>query len=153
MFMMRQVLTAIVLVGNGIAAGVLFAHAVSVWPALQAMTPNRYVEAHKLIGRASDPMMPIIVSTSMVLDIVLTVLQNGPPKFIFMMSAVSLFGVVIVSQICNVPLNRQTKALDPEAIPPDWKDPRGEWAKWNRVRTALSILALIGNAVGAVIVF
>ncbi|GAA4982420.1 putative membrane protein [Nonomuraea thailandensis] len=151
---MVQILTAAVLVTSGIAAGVLFTHAVGVWPAMQAMTPERYVAAHKLLGRAYDPMMPIIVGSSAVLDVILAILSEpGQARTLFIVSAVCLVGVGAVSQTRNVPINRRVKSLDPQAIPPDWEDPRGLWGKWNLVRTSFAVLALVGNAAAAVSAF
>ncbi|MFI7441611.1 DUF1772 domain-containing protein [Nonomuraea indica] len=149
--MIAHILTAVVLVSSGIAAGVLFTHAVGVWPALQAMTPDRYVAAHKLLGRAYDPMMPIIVSTSLVLDVILFALsENATARFLHATSAIFLAGVGVVSQTRNVPINRRVKSLDPDAIPADWEDPRGIWGKWNLLRTTFAVLALVGNAAAAV---
>ncbi|MFG3439637.1 anthrone oxygenase family protein [Nonomuraea sp. NPDC047897] len=149
--MIAHILTAVVLVSSGIAAGVLFTHAVGVWPAMQAMTPDRYVAAHKLLGRAYDPMMPIIVSTSLVLDVILFALsENATSRFLYATSAIFLAGVGVVSQTRNVPINRRVKALDPDAIPADWDDPRGIWGKWNLLRTTFAVLALVGNAAAAV---
>jgi uncharacterized membrane protein len=145
-----QILTGMVLISSGIAAGVLFTHAVGVWPAMQAMSPDRYVAAHKLLGRAYDPMMPIIVGTSMVLDVILcAVSENAAAKLLYGMSAVFLAGVGVVSQTQNVPINKRVKALDPDAIPADWDDPRGMWGKWNLLRTSFAVLALVGNAAAA----
>ncbi|MFI6390002.1 anthrone oxygenase family protein [Nonomuraea sp. NPDC050540] len=151
---MAHILTAAVLVTSGIAAGVLFAHAVGVWPALQAMTPERYVAAHKLLGRAYDPMMPIIVGTSTLLDVSLAfITESSLTQNLFIASAVCLVGVGAVSQTRNVPINRRVKSLDPQAIPADWKDPRSAWGKWNMVRTTFAVLALVGNAAAAVSAF
>ncbi|GAA2381220.1 anthrone oxygenase family protein [Nonomuraea africana] len=149
--MIGHILTAAVLISSGLAAGVLFTHAVGVWPAMQAMAPDRYVAAHKLLGRAYDPMMPIIVSTSLILDVILAALsRNDIGRILFIASAVCLAGVGVVSQTRNVPINRRVKSLDPEAIPADWEDPRGSWGKWNLVRTTFAVLALVGNAAAAV---
>lgn len=148
--MIAQILTAAVLISSGIAAGVLFTHAVGVWPAMQAMAPDRYVAAHKLLGRAYDPMMPIIVGTSLILDVILSILSgNDVSRTLFMASAICLACVGLVSQTRNVPINRRVKSLDPDAIPANWEDPRGAWGKWNLIRTTFAVLALVGNAAAA----
>lgn len=58
---MSEVLGVLALLGSGITAGVLFAVALSVLPALFAMEPGTYVHAHQLLGRNWDPAMPVIV--------------------------------------------------------------------------------------------
>ncbi|GAA1666177.1 anthrone oxygenase family protein [Fodinicola feengrottensis] len=144
--MLVQTLGTLVLVTSGIAAGVLFTHAVGVWPALQAMSPEQYVAAHKLIGRAYDPMMPIIVVSSTVLAVILAVLDGRPPaRALFVLAAVFLVGVSIVSQTRNVPINKRVKALD--EVPAGWHDPRRSWGRWNLARTSFALVAFAALAV------
>jgi|SRR5690349_2318666 uncharacterized membrane protein len=145
--MLQQSLGVLVLVGSGLVAGVLFAVALSVLPGLFAMPPDRYVYAHRLLGRNWDPTMPVVVLTSTVLDIVLAVVSGGAARQLFAGCALLLVGVSVVSHFCNVPLNRQVKALDPDRMPGDWQDPRPLWRRWHLLRTGLAVLALLGNAI------
>ncbi|MFI0422935.1 anthrone oxygenase family protein [Spongiactinospora sp. 9N601] len=149
--LLARILTATVIVGNGLVAGVLFSHAIGVWPAMRALAPDRYIAFHKSFDRAYDPLMPIIVITAVICDAALAVLSADlVPRVLFASSAVALIASGVVSQTRNVPINHRVKALDPAAIPIDWVDPRGEWEKWNHVRTVFAVLALIGNAAAAV---
>jgi uncharacterized membrane protein len=143
------VLSVIVLVGSGIVAGVLFAVALSVLPALFEMPADRYVHAHQLIGRRWDPTMPVIVLGSTVADVVLAVVSPRGAGW-FAVAAVLLLGVSVVSHFCNVPINRGVKALDPAAIPADWHDPRPLWRRWHVLRTVLALLAAVANAMAIV---
>lgn len=149
--MITDLLAVAALVGSGVVAGVLFAVALSVLPALFAMPADRYVYTHQLVGRRWDPTMPIIVLTSMVLDIVLAVLTRAEPAALFATAAVLLLGVSVVSHFCNVPINRVVKALDPDKVPPDWRDPRPLWRRWHLLRTALALLGVTVNAVAVVL--
>ncbi|MFE0021558.1 DUF1772 domain-containing protein [Amycolatopsis sp. NPDC059021] len=135
------------LVGSGVTAGVLFAVALSVLPALFAMPADRYVYTHQLLGRNWDPTMPVVVLTSFALDVLLAVLGDGSSRLLFVLGAVLLLGVSVVSHFCNVPLNRGVKKLDPERVPADWVDPRPVWRRWHLLRTGLAIAALVLNAV------
>lgn len=133
--------------GSGVVAGVLFAVALSVLPALCAMPADRYVYAHQLLGRNWDPTMPIIVLSSLVSDIVLaTLVPAGPARALFIAAAALLMGVSVVSHFCNVPINRRVKGLDPDRIPAQWRDPRPLWRRWHLLRTALAMVALTANA-------
>lgn len=133
--------------GSGVTAGVLFAVALSVLPALFAMPPDRYVYSHKLLGRNWDPTMPIIVLTTSIVDIVLAILvPAGPAKALAVIAAVLMVGVSAVSHLCNVPINRQVKTLDPDDIPDSWQDPRPLWRRWHVLRTTLAIAALAVNS-------
>lgn len=134
--------------GSGLVAGVLFAVALSVLPALFAMPPERYVYTHQMLGRHWDPTMPIIVLGSLVIDLVLAALgPAGPARLLFLTAAGLLLGVSAVSHFGNVPINRSVRDLDPDRVPAGWRDPRPLWRRWHLVRTGLALLALGVNAV------
>lgn len=144
--MLEQVLVVVVLLGNGLVAGVLFAVALSVMPALIALPADRYVQTHKLLGRYYDRVMPFIVLSAVVGDIVLALRSAPPGRTGFAVAAALLVGVMVVSQTRNVPINNRVKRLDPAAMPADWDDPRLAWRNWNLLRTAFAVLALVANA-------
>ena len=150
--MTARALEVAALVGSGVVAGVLFAVALSVLPGLFAMPADRYVYAHKLIGRNWDPTMPAIVLSSASLDVVLAVLaQRSAQAHLFGVAAGLLVGVSIVSHFCNVPINRRVKSLDPQRIPAGWRDPRPVWRRWHTLRTGLAVAALAVNAAAVVL--
>ncbi|MFI9388432.1 DUF1772 domain-containing protein [Kutzneria sp. NPDC052558] len=143
-----MVLRVLALLGSGIAAGVLFAVALSVLPALLAMPTDRYVYAHKLLGRNFDPTMPLIVLGTVAAEVVLAVLvadQRGP----YIAAAALSLGVSAVSHLCNVPINRRVKAVDEARLPADWQDPRPLWRRWHLLRTALALSAFLVCALAA----
>ncbi|MET9262158.1 DUF1772 domain-containing protein [Amycolatopsis sp. NPDC004079] len=132
-------------VSSGAIAGVLFAVALAVLPALFAMPPAQYVYSHQLIGKRWDPTMPVLVLGSTALDVVLAFLVPGR-AWLFGAGAGALAAVSVVSHFCNVPLNRAVKRLDPEAIPAHWADPRPLWRRWHLLRTGIAVLAAGLNA-------
>jgi uncharacterized membrane protein len=138
---------AAVLIGSGLTAGVLFSVAISVVPAFLGVSPQRYVEMHKLIGRRYDRVMPPMVLTWTLLDVVLAV-RTGvtSSQWLFVVAAVLGGGVAAVSQLGNVPINRRVKRLPTGPVPHGWVDPRARWRAWNLVRTHLAVLALAANA-------
>ncbi|WP_006602391.1 anthrone oxygenase family protein [Streptomyces auratus] len=143
------VLAAGVCVTSGLVAGVLFAVALSVLPALDAMPPDRYVHAHQLLGRHWDPTMPVVVLGSFAADTALAATPAGGRGWpVFAAAAVLLLLVSVVSHFGNVPINRRVKGIDPEAIPPDWRDPRPLWRRWHLARTVLAVVAAALNAAG-----
>ena len=144
--MSATVLGVLAVLGSGVVAGVLFAVALSVLPALFAMPMDRYVYAHKLIGRNWDPTMPIVVLSSMAIDVALVFLApDSRTRTLFVIAAVLLLAVSGVSHLANVPINRRVKAVDPERIPADWTDPRPLWRRWHFLRTGLAVIALVCN--------
>nr|WP_239149236.1 DUF1772 domain-containing protein [Streptomyces sp. SID12501] len=133
-------MSVLVLLGTGLVAGVLFAVAVSVMPALIAMPPDRYVDTHKLLGRRYDRIMPFIVSGSVVIDAAFAVgaAETGP-RVLFIAGALAMAGVAVVSQTRNVPINNRVKKTRPEDLGPDWEDPRIQWRDWHLLRTCFAI--------------
>lgn len=133
----------VALLCTGVAAGVLFAVAVSVVPALAALPPDRYVETHQLLGRNWDPIMPIIVLTATAGHLTLAVVAGGPgDRVLSGVAAALMLGTAAVSHLLNVPLNREVKRLDPaRGVGPDWFDPRPRWRRFHLVRTAFAVLA------------
>ncbi|QMU78185.1 DUF1772 domain-containing protein [Streptacidiphilus sp. PB12-B1b] len=142
---MIDVLTVAASLGSGITAGVLFAVALSVLPALFAMPTGTYIYAHKLLGRNWDPVMPVIVLSTTALDLALAFTHPGAgARWLYAGAAVVMLSVSAVSHLCNVPINRRVKAVDdPGRIPADWEDPRPLWRRWHLLRTGLSVAALL----------
>lgn len=147
-----QLLSITSLVGTGILAGVLVAVAVSVLPALFALPASRYVETHQLLGKGYHPTMPLITAVALVCDLALAAIApSGPSRVLYLGAAVLLFGVGLVSQFRNVPLNRAVNRLRPDALPDDWEDPRPPWRSWHMVRTWFSLCALVLTSAAAVL--
>lgn len=140
--MIVQIVRVVALMGSGTAAGVLFAVALSTAPALAAMTPDRYIHAHKLLGRNWDPTMPLIVVAAAAANVALAALdQPTSARTLSGIAAVLLAGVSFVSHLCNVPINKRMRAVDENAIPAGWVDPRPVWRNWHLLRTALAFFA------------
>lgn len=138
--------------GTGITAGVLFCVALSIVPAFLALPAGRYVETHRLIGRNYDTVMPATVLTTTAACAGLAAVSPGAvARLLFAGCAVLMFGVSVVSHLGNVPINRTVRALDPSAVPSEWDDPRARWRRWNLLRTALAVAALIASASAVVI--
>ncbi len=147
MTVVDELLEVVLLLGNGLVAGVLFAVALSVVPAMAAMSPGRYVYTHQMLGRNWDPTMPAIVLTTTLIDLVLATVSGGWPRQALLGgAALLLLAVSVVSHFRNVPLNRIVKTLDPERLPEDWSDPRPTWRRWHLTRTVLAVIALGLNA-------
>ncbi|MFC3576023.1 DUF1772 domain-containing protein [Streptomyces yaanensis] len=148
---MVEALSVLVLLGTGLVAGVLFAVALSVMPALIAMTPERYVDTHKLLGRRYDRIMPFIVTGSTAIDVGLAVRADGGPRLLFALAALCMAGVAVVSQTRNVPMNRKVKQTRPEDLGPGWRDPRPAWRDWHLVRTCCAVAGCALTAAGVVL--
>jgi hypothetical protein len=95
--------------------------------------------------------MPALVISSAGLNVTLAFLVDGTTdRVLHVVSAVLLLGVVAISQFAAIPLLRMVRGVDPDRLPPDWRDPRRAWRAWHRLRTAFAVLALAAAAVAAV---
>ncbi|GII95054.1 anthrone oxygenase family protein [Sinosporangium siamense] len=149
--MVTELLALLITVESGIVAGVFFAVAVSVIPALATMPPGRYIEAHRALGEGYHPVMPIIVNSATLAAAALIFLApSTATRWIFAVVTVLLLGVQGVSHLCNVPINRRAKAVDPDNVPDGWDDPRTLWRNWHLLRTALAFLLLVVSTVALI---
>lgn len=144
---LKVILSVVVLLGSGTTLGVFFAVAVSVSPALLAMAPDRYVEAHQALGKGYHPTMPIMTNTTMLAGIALAVLTPVPARPLFIAGVVLIVGVQAVSHLGNVPINRSLRTY-PDGV---WNDPRPRWRFWHQIRTTLAAAALIANSLAVIL--
>ncbi|AGL16616.1 DUF1772 domain-containing protein [Actinoplanes sp. N902-109] len=143
-----SVVVALVLLANGLAAGVLTGTQLGGWPLLAALPPDRYVHAHAFFSTRYDPFMPACLLATVAGDIVLAFWSDpAPARVLYLLGAVLAAGTVAISLTKNVPVNRWVRTLDPDRLPDDFasRDPRRSWGGWNRIRTALSVFALLIN--------
>lgn len=150
---MTVVLKIVALLGTGVVSGVFYAIAVSVLPALFALPPGQYVVLHRMLGKGYHPAMPLIVTAATLADLVLAVLLDGPARVLFAVAFVAMVAVQCVSHLCNVPINRTLKDVDPDQISPEWTDPRPRWRGWHMLRTGCAAGALLATCTAAVLVY
>lgn len=145
---MLEIVVPLVLLANGLAAGVLLGTQLGGWPLLQSLPPDRYVHAHAFFSTRYDPFMPACLLITTVGDLALGLLAGSAvARALYLVAAALCLSTIAISLTKNVPVNRWVRTLDPDHLPADFaqRDPRRRWGSWNRVRTALSTLALIVN--------
>lgn len=153
---MFDVLLPLVLLANGLSAGVLTGTQLGGWPLLESLPADRYVQAHAFFSTRYDPFMPACLGVTVIGDAVLTALgEVGWARILFAIAGLLALATVAVSLVKNVPVNKWVRALDPANLPADFtvRDPRRRWGGWNKARTALTTLALLVNclALGTVL--
>lgn len=139
---MTTVLGAVAMIGSGVTAGVLIAVAISLVPVFLSLPPVHYVRVHKVAGRYFDRIMPPTVLLTVLADVLLAVRTGGA---LFVVGAVAMAGVSVVSQFGNVPVNRVVKALPDGEVPGDWQDPRRRWQRLHWARTGFAVTGLLLN--------
>jgi uncharacterized membrane protein len=144
---MIEFLAPVVLLANGLAAGVLAGAVLGGLPLLLTLPVDRYVHAHGFFGTRYDPFMPICLIVTLVGDLVLSVLAPARAVVPFAVAGLLAAAVVTISLTKNAPVNRWMAALNPEDLPADFEDPRRSWSFWHRLRTVLAVVALVSNVV------
>ncbi|MFE0155617.1 anthrone oxygenase family protein [Nonomuraea sp. NPDC059007] len=147
---MTPVLAPLVLLANGLTAGVMFSTVIGLVPWTMTLPYERYVQAIQFLWPRYDPFMPIVNVLTVIADILLAVTApEAASRFLYGTAATLLTVVMAISVIKNVPINKYVISLDPAARPDDWgeRDPRRSWRAWNLARTLIALLALGTNAV------
>jgi len=138
----------LVLLANGLAAGVLVGSQLGGFPLMAALPPDRYVHAHAFFSTRYDPFMPTCLVGTVVGDVLLAVLVDPPAvRALYVLGAVLATGTVLISLTKNVPINKWVQALDPDRLPAgfDPDERRRQWGRWNYVRSVLAVSALVTN--------
>lgn len=143
---MVALLTPLVLLLNGLAAGVLFGTQLGGFPYLASLPVDRYVHAHAFFGTRYDPAMPLCLLGTVGCDTALAFVAPEPAARVgFAVAAVLSAATAVISLTRNAPVNRWMRTLDPDNLPADFTDPRRSWGAWNRRRSLLTIAALVVN--------
>ena len=143
-------LIPLVVLVNGLAAGVLAGTQLGGWPLLQSLPAKEYVHAHAFFATRYDPFMPVCLVLTVLGDLALGVVTaTGAVRALFLGAGALAVATVVISLVKNVPVNKWVRALDPAHLPGDFaaRDPRRNWGGWNRARTVLCTLALAANCV------
>jgi hypothetical protein len=139
-------LAPLLLLCNGLAAGVLFGTQLGGFPYLASLPTDRYVHAHAFFGQRYDPAMPICLVGTVALDAVLAVGASEPAaRTLFAVAGVLAAATALISVTKNAPVNRWMRTIDPDNLPDDFRDPRHAWGTWNRRRSLITIAALVAN--------
>lgn len=145
---MLTFLAPVVVLLNGLAAGVLLGTQLGGFPLLASLPADRYVHAHAFFAGRYDPWMPICLMGTLAGDIALALVTAGDAvSALFAAAAVLAAAVSVISWAKNVPINRWVRTLDPDNLPADFDglERRDDWGVWNRRRAVLTIAALVVN--------
>ena len=152
---MLSILAPLLLLLNGLAAGVLFGTQLGGFPYLASLPGDRYVHAHAFFGQRYDPAMPVCLVGTVVLDAVLALGGFGafgagsaggtPARALFAAAGLLAAATALISVTKNAPVNRWMRTVDPDHLPADLQRTRDTWGAWNRRRSLLTIAALVAN--------
>ncbi|MFC9626937.1 anthrone oxygenase family protein [Streptomyces sp. NPDC056930] len=148
-----RILMPVALFAGGLAAGGL-AISVLAAPLFTTLPTGMYVPVHKGLVTRFDPFMPISLLSCLLCDLVLVIAtEDTRVRLLSALAALLLASAITVSLTKNVPINRWLATLDPQQLPTDFErlDPRERWIRWNRVRGALAVTALVANVSAAAV--
>jgi len=143
-------LTLAAALGCGLNAGVFFAFSAFVMKALARLPPPQGIAAMQSINiLAVTPLfMTALFGTALLCLplVVISVMTWGDYRAPWLLAggALHLGGNILVTMVCNVPLNNALAAADPstEAGAALWRRYLAEWTGWNHLRTITGLLAL-----------
>jgi hypothetical protein len=138
--MPHHFVAAVAVCVDGILAGVFLGSGLveQSAKALNGKTWIRYKQAkERVYGRAG----PILLLGAILLSI-LAMVGRGE-RAPFAVAILSLLGVLAVTGVVHVPLNRAIDTASPEAPPSGWADIRTRWRRWHWLRTALTVVAFV----------
>jgi hypothetical protein len=146
-----QAVAGLPAVTNGVASGIMLATVIGVVPLFVASEYGQYVRMVQFMWPRYDPTMPILNGVSLVLDVVMAFAQPASARPFYLLAALLLAVVMVVSIVRQVPVNKYVSRLDPANQPADWTtvDPRLRWQRWNLIRTLAALCAFGVNVVAA----
>ncbi|WP_242698336.1 anthrone oxygenase family protein [Bacillus sp. SD088] len=127
-----------------------FAFSAFVMKALQRLSPEQGISAMQSINSAvlNRLFFTVFMGTSLVciILVIISLLNWQEPNaiYIFASSLFYLLGSLLVTAVCNVPLNDALAniiATDAESLAL-WEDYYLKWTAWNHVRTISSLVSL-----------
>jgi uncharacterized membrane protein len=140
-------------IAHGLAAGTFAQYAHTIMPALARTDDRTFVAAFQAIDRRI--INPWFIGGTFIGALALTVaaaaLDRDRPSGPWVLTALGLYAVVVViTATVHVPLNNAIKAagapdrVDIRAVRAAFDERR--WARWNLVRTGLSLAAFVAMA-------
>lgn len=144
-------LTLLSALGCGLMAGVFFIFSNTVMSALARLQPPQGIAAMQSINRTIlNPLFFVAflgtAATSILLAISLLWRWQQPGAvYILAGSLLYLVGAILVTIVCNVPMNEALETVEPESVESAnlWTRYLTNWTAWNHVRTIASFLGAV----------
>ena len=151
---LTQILQIVSILLTGLLAGLFYGYDCSVTLGLSHLPDEAYLQAFKSINRAI--LRPYFFLTFMGSALVLPVTAwmiyrtGTSTNFYFMAAAASSYivGVLLLTLLCNVPLNEMLDKVDVDALSQiDLRTTRhkfeASWNLWHQIRTYVAMLAFL----------
>lgn len=138
--------TFLSILGTGLVAGIFFAFSVFVMRALGRLPPSGGIAAMQSINVAVlNPVFftAFFGTAALCLVLAIAAFAGWSPLYLLAGSLLYLVGTILVTIVCNVPLNNRlaSVASDSATGASLWTRYLSVWTFWNHVRTATSLAA------------
>ena len=126
---------ASLLTGNGVGSLVF------VFPALHALEPAAKAAAEQALTRTYLPIMRALMPATLVSCLVrLAQLRNQPAAFGWALLGTAGFAGMLGITLVELPINRETLEIAPDAPPAYWAERRQRWEHFNQLRTLSEVV-------------
>lgn len=129
----------------GLFAGGLIMVMWAIVPSWQIMRPEEWLRNQQCIGPYIDRYMPLLDGIAVISTLLLLFFcwpRSGPVAW-SIAALLSLVAVALISQLVNVPINRQVHSWSIDLLPAHSLQLRRKWIIWHAVRTSAGIVAFI----------
>ena len=143
-------------IGCGLMTGLFFAFSVSVMKALGRIPAAYGLSAMQSINIVivNPVFLVVFLGTAVLSAVVLITSMLRPAEpgatYFIVGGVLYLAGVILVTGVCNVPMNNAIAPL--EVTAPDsarrWQDYVTRWTQWNHVRTVAALAASVAMTAG-----
>ena len=141
---------------NLVLAGVLTGNEFGGWagthPALRTLALTAHIQAEQAVTRRFGAIMPFLMTAAIVSCVPVLSLTRDKRSAAYRSTRAGLLcylGMLGVTFVGNMPINRRTLELSAEAPPADWHALRTQWDRWHTVRNALNFAGFGLLVVGA----
>jgi hypothetical protein len=141
-----DVLTLVALVVLGFTACGEFASYAFVHPVIRRLPRTHHITVEQGLLRTYGRVMPLLMPVSALLAVAyaVDVTGDGGGTAVTGWAAVAAVGAATVSTVAvNVPINVATGRWDAESPPPDWKEVRDRWERFQGIRSWLLLLGFV----------
>ncbi len=114
-------------------------------PALRTLPTGAHIRAEQAITRRFGLLMPFAMTATIVSCIPVLALirdRRSAPYRLTLGGILCYLAMLGVTFAGNMPINRRTLQLSPEAPPADWLALRRRWDRWHTLRNALNFAGL-----------
>jgi hypothetical protein len=127
-------------------AGNEFAVAVFFHPRISRLVDAVHVRAAGTLASSLGAVMPFWYALSLLLSLAVAFLAHSTwdtPRWLALGSAALFAAASIFSVVSLVPINNLIARLDPDSLPPNWRELRHRWDRLHAIRVGILFIATI----------